>query len=196
MKWILVLVIGYFLGSIPCGVLMGKLLKKDIRQHGSGNVGFTNAWRVLGIGPASVVFAGDFAKGYLSAYIGFRLLAENGALLGGMIAIIGHTLSCFLHFKGGKGIATGAGVLFYLSPMVFSICLVVLLVLVALTKYMSLGSITAAVLAPILLWAFDAPGIYVLGILVMCIYVVYLHRGNIQRLLNGTENKIGKKKAI
>lgn len=196
MSWILVLCIGYFLGAIPFGVLIGKLFKKDIRQHGSGNVGFTNAWRVLGIGPAILVFVGDFSKGYLAAYIGFVLQNEIGALLGGMIAIIGHTLSCFIHFKGGKGIATGAGVLFYMQPVVFMICAVVLASLTYFTKYMSLGSITAAILAPILLWFFKAPLSYVAGILVMCVYVIYLHRGNIQRLLNGTENKIGKKNSI
>lgn len=86
MTWIAVLGIGYFLGAIPFGVLVGKLWKKDIRQHGSGNVGFTNAWRVLGIGPASLVLIGDFSKGFLAAYIGSLLQNETGALLGGMIA--------------------------------------------------------------------------------------------------------------
>ena len=95
MTCIAVLGIGYFLGAIPFGVLVGKLWKKDIRQYGSGNVGFTNAWRVLGIGPASLVLIGDFSKGFLAAYIGSLLQNETGALLGGMIAIIGHTLSCF-----------------------------------------------------------------------------------------------------
>ncbi len=193
MMWIAVFGIGYFLGAIPFGVIVGKLWRKDIRQHGSGNVGFTNAWRTLGIGPAILVLIGDFSKGFLASYIGFLLQNETGALLGGMIAIIGHTLSCFIHFKGGKGIATGAGVLFFLSPTVFLICAAILAVLTYLTKYMSVGSITAAVCAPILLWIFKAPTIYIAGIFVMCCYVVYLHRGNIQRLMKGTENKIGKK---
>ena len=177
MTWIAVLGIGYLLGAIPFGVLVGKLWKKDIRQYGSGNVGFTNAWRVLGIGPASLVLIGDFSKGFLAAYIGSLLQNETGALLGGMIAII----------------ATGAGVLFFLSPAVFLICAAILAVLTYVTKYMSVGSITAAICAPILLWLFKAPTIYIAGIFVMCCYVIYLHRGNIQRLMNGTENKIGKK---
>lgn len=196
MTWIIVLAIGYFLGAIPFGVLMGKLCRKDIRQYGSGNVGFTNAWRVLGIGPAAVVLLGDFSKGFLAAYSGFCLQNEAGALLGGAAAIIGHTLSCFIHFKGGKGVATGAGVLCFLSPPVLLICALILAILTYLTKYMSVGSITAAVCAPILLWLFGAPTLYIVGIALLCCYVIYLHRGNIQRLLKGTENKIGKKNTM
>ena len=130
MKWVLVAVCAYFLGAIPFGYMVGKLLGVDIRQHGSGNVGFTNVWRTLGIGPAAVVLAGDLGKGWLSAFIGFQLAGEMGALLGGLLAIIGHTLSCFIHFKGGKGVATGAGVLLYMSPLTFLVCLAVLLSLI------------------------------------------------------------------
>lgn len=194
MNWILVLVIGYLLGAIPFGYLVGKLYKVDIREHGSGNVGFTNAWRVLGIYPASLVLLGDAAKGYGAAYVGFALLGERGALAGGIIAIIGHTLSCFIHFKGGKGIATGAGVVLFMSPLTLLICVSAVAIITLLTKYMSLGSIVGAAMAPILLYAFKAPMTYTVGIGVACLYVIYMHRANIKRLLNGTENKVGKSK--
>lgn len=194
MSWLIVIITGYFLGAIPFGVLVGKLYKTDIRQHGSGNVGFTNAWRVLGIGPAIFVLAGDFTKGYLATVLGYSLLGEKGALLGGVMALLGHTFSCFIHFKGGKGIATGAGIIGFISPMTLLICLIVLAIITFTTKYMSLGSITAAILVPILLYFFHAPTLYVVGIALACLYVIYMHRSNIKRLLNGTENKIGRKK--
>ena len=194
MNWLLVAVCAYFLGAIPFGYMVGKFLGVDIRQHGSGNVGFTNVWRTLGIGPAAVVLAGDLGKGWLSAFIGFRLAGEMGALLGGLLAIIGHTLSCFIHFKGGKGVATGAGVLLYMSPVTFLVCLVVLVMLGLITRYMSLGSICAAWLAPLVLYGTHAPTPYTLGIGAAALYVIYLHIPNIRRLMKGTENKIGHKK--
>ena len=194
MNWVLVAVCAYFLGAIPFGYIMGKFLGVDIRQHGSGNVGFTNVWRTLGIGPAAVVLVGDLGKGWLSAFIGFQFAGEMGALLGGLLAIVGHTLSCFIHFKGGKGVATGAGVLLYMSPMTFLVCLVVLVVLCLVTRYMSLGSICAAWLAPLVLHGTHAPTPYTLGIGAAALYVIYLHIPNIRRLMKGTENKIGHKK--
>lgn len=193
-NWIIITVIGYLLGAIPFGVLMGKLYKTDIRQHGSGNIGFTNVWRVLGIAPAAIVLAGDFAKGYWATWLGFYFLGEAGALWGGVMALLGHTASCFIGFKGGKGIATGAGIIGFMSPLTLLICLIIVAIITLTTKYMSLGTITAAVLVPVLFYLFHKPFLYVSGITIACLYVVYRHRSNIKRLLNGTENKIGKTK--
>lgn len=193
MNWVLTVLCSYFLGAIPFGYMVGKLSGIDIRQHGSGNVGFTNVWRTLGIGKAAVVLAGDLGKGWLSACIGFQLAGEPGALVGGLAAIIGHTLSCFIQFKGGKGVATGAGVLLYFSPLALLICLIILVTLCVCTRYMSLGSICAASAAPVVLFLTDAPLPYTLGIGAAAIYVVYLHIPNIRRLMNGTENKLGHK---
>lgn len=195
LRWALVVIVAYFFGSIPFGYMIGRARGIDIRQHGSGNVGFTNVWRTLGIGPAAIVLACDAAKGYMAAALGFFLIGnELGALLGGVLAILGHTFSCFMHFKGGKGVATGAGVVLYISPMVLAICLMVVGILVALTKYMSLGTITAVALAPVLLYVTGAPHAYVFGIACAALYVIYLHIPNIRRLIQGTENKIGQKK--
>lgn len=193
MRWPIIVVCAYFFGAIPFGYLVGRLRGIDIRQHGSGNVGFTNVWRTLGIGPAAVVLAGDLGKGFLAACIGFQLGGEIGALVGGLAAIVGHTLSCFIHFKGGKGVATGAGVLLYISPITFLACLAVLVLLCITTRYMSLGSICAAWIAPLALYLTHAPNAYILGIGAAALYVIYLHIPNIRRLMKGTENKLGQK---
>lgn len=195
-KVAVILVCAYFLGAIPFGYLMGKARGIDIREHGSGNIGFTNTWRVLGFKIGLVVLLCDGLKGWLSCFIGFALLGEIGALIGGMTAILAHTFSCFIGFKGGKGIATGGGVLLYMSPLTLAICLGVVILLCLTTRYMSLGSILAAAIAPFLLYFMGAPICYVLGIAVAALYVIYKHIPNIKRLLNGTENKLtfGKKK--
>ena len=193
MKWILVVLCAYFLGAIPFGYIVGRCSGIDIRQYGSGNVGFTNVWRTLGIGRAAVVLAGDLGKGWLAACIGFQLMGEMGALVGGLAAILGHTFSCFINFKGGKGVATSAGVLLYFSPLTVLVCLVVLTTLCLTTRYMSLGSICAAWVAPLVLYVTHAPTPYTLGIGAAALYVIYLHIPNIHRLMKGTENKIGQK---
>ena len=194
MKLILAALCAYFLGAVPFGYLVGRAKGIDIRQHGSGNIGFTNVWRTLGIGPAAIVLLCDAAKGWLSAFIGFQLAGEAGVLVGGLVAILGHTFSCFLHFKGGKGIATGGGVLLYMSPLTLAILLAVLILLCIVTRYMSVGSICAAWLAPIVLYATGAPRSYVIGIGLAALYVIFLHVPNSRRLLKGTENKLGQKK--
>lgn len=193
MKWFLVVLCAYLLGAIPFGFIVGKAKGVDIRKHGSGNVGFTNVWRTLGIGPAAVVLCGDLGKGWLASCIGFQMCGEMGALIGGLLAVIGHTLSCFINFKGGKGVATGAGWLLFLSPLTFVICLAVLVTLCVTTRYMSLGSICAAWTAPVVLFLSHAPTTYTLGIGAAALYVIYLHIPNISRLMKGTENKLGQK---
>ena len=190
MDWILTVLCSYFLGAIPFGYMVGRLSGIDIRQHGSGNVGFTNVWRTLGIGKASPIYAASKAAVWCMTK---SLAGELGALVGGLAAIIGHTLSCFIQFKGGKGVATGAGVLLYFSPLALLICLIILVTLCVCTRYMSLGSICAASAAPVVLFLTDAPLPYTLGIGAAAIYVVYLHIPNIRRLMNGTENKLGHK---
>ena len=116
-------------------------------------------------------------------------------MIGFVAAIFGHSFSWMLHFKGGKGIATAGGALLYVSPLTLAILLVVLVIIVGLTKYMSLGSITVAVIAPFLLYFEGQPPVVVGVITLGVCYVIWLHRGNIKRLLNGTENKIGQKRS-
>ena len=192
--WILTAVIGYLLGSIPFGYVVGKAKGIDIRQHGSGNVGFTNVWRTLGIQYGLIVLLGDGWKGWMSAFFGYMLAGESGVLIGSFMAVMGHMFSCFLKFKGGKGIATGGGVLLFMSPITLAILLTEVALVCLITRYMSLASILAAWLAPILLYYFGVPNSYVIGIGVAAMAVIIRHIPNIKRLMNGTENKLGQKK--
>jgi len=193
-KILIAVVVAYFLGAIPFGYVVAKLQGVDITTKGSGNIGFTNVWRVLGIKSGAVVLACDLAKGYFAAMLGFMWAMETGAILSGIACILGHTFSVFLRFKGGKGVACGAGVICYLSPMSFLVCAICLSSITAITKYMSLGSIITALICPFVMFFFGAPWQYVVGIGLCCVYVIYKHKGNIMRLMNGTENKIGKSK--
>lgn len=192
---IIVIVVAYFLGSLSFGWMVGRLRGVNILEKGSGNPGFTNVWRTLGIKWASLVLLLDGLKGYLSAFIGYQIAGEWGMMIGFVVAIFGHSFSWMLHFKGGKGIATAGGALLYVSPLTLAILLVVLVIIVGLTKYMSLGSITVAVIAPFLLYFEGQPPVVVGVITLGVCYVIWLHRGNIKRLLNGTENKIGQKRS-
>lgn len=192
---IIVIVVAYFLGSLSFGWMVGRLRGVNILEKGSGNPGFTNVWRTLGIKWASLVLLLDGLKGYLSALIGYQIAGEWGMMIGFVAAIFGHSFSWMLHFKGGKGIATAGGALLYVSPLTLAILLVVLVIIVGLTKYMSLGSITVAVIAPFLLYFEGQPPVVVGVITLGVCYVIWLHRGNIKRLLNGTENKIGQKRS-
>lgn len=192
---IVVIITAYFLGSLSFGWMIARMRGVNILEHGSGNPGFTNVWRVLGIKWAALVLFLDGLKGYLSALIGFHIAGELGMMLGFVMAIVGHSRSWMLHFKGGKGIATAGGALLYVSPMTLAILLVILGVIVGLTKYMSLGSITVVSIAPFLLYFEGQPPIVVGIIACGVVYVIWLHRENIKRLLNGTENKIGQKRS-
>ncbi|MDR1835082.1 MAG: glycerol-3-phosphate 1-O-acyltransferase PlsY [Fusobacteriaceae bacterium] len=197
MKALLFVVIAYFMGSIPSGVWIGKYFKGiDIREHGSKNTGTTNAYRVLGARFGMLVLVMDALKGFLPPFLASRCgVSGNILVIIGLTAIIGHTLSCFLGFKGGKGVATSLGVFLFLIPRVTFILLIIFIVTVFISRYISLGSILCAGLLPILTW-FLPPGR--LGItrgpilmvtLIAGIFVIYKHRTNIQRLREGKENK-------
>ena len=191
MNWALLLIAAYLIGSIPMGLILGKSIwKKDLRQYGSHNIGATNAWRVLGRKAGLLVFILDFLKGQLGVLLGAWLFASPGAMvLGGFAAIIGHMFPIFLGFKGGKGVATALGVIAALMPKVTAIVFIVWLVLVVITRYVSVGSIVAAVLTPILAAVFNEPIIYFLFALLAAVVIVFRHRENIQRLKAGRENK-------
>ena len=184
--------IAYVLGSIPNGLWLGKALwHTDLREHGSHNIGATNAWRTLGKGPGFLIFLLDFLKGLLSVYIASALVGTPLAMvLAAIFAIVGHSASLFMGFKGGKGVATGLGVLSMLMPQVTLIVFLVWLALVKITGYVSLGSIVAAACVPVLAYAFGAPVEYLVFGVAAAILIVFRHRANIGRLLSGTESKI------
>ena len=196
MELIIFIIIGYILGALPNGVWIGKYFKGiDIREHGSKNSGATNAYRVLGPKFGIMVLIADALKGFLPPFIASKFgVAGNSLLLIGMIAIIGHTLSFFLNFKGGKGVATSLGVFLFLIPNVTLALLIIFILVVYFTRYISLGSIIAAAALPILT-AFSPirnnVGRMPLIIMTLLIgaFVIWRHRTNITRLMNGTENK-------
>lgn len=189
---LLALLLSYLLGSIPNGLWLCRALwHVDLRQHGSHNIGATNAWRTLGKGPGFLVFFLDMLKGLLAVWLGEMLVGTPLVMiLCGVLAIVGHSLSLFLRFHGGKGVATGLGVILMLMPKVTVIVFLVWLLLVLATRYVSLGSIVAAALVPVLALVFGYPALYVaFGVLAAALIIVR-HRSNITRLLNGTENRI------
>ena len=189
---LLALLLSSLLGSIPNGLWLCRALwHVDLRQHGSHNIGATNAWRTLGKGPGFLVFFLDMLKGLLAVWLGEMLVGTPLVMiLCGVLAIVGHSLSLFLRFHGGKGVATGLGVILMLMPKVTVIVFLVWLLLVLATRYVSLGSIVAAALVPVLALVFGYPALYVaFGVLAAALIIVR-HRSNITRLLNGTENRI------
>ena len=192
MSLFLVCALAYVLGSIPNGLVLCRLIWHiDIREYGSHNIGATNVWRTLGKGPGFLVFFLDFLKGLLGVWFGLVISGEPLALvLGGVFAIVGHSASLFLGLKGGKGVATGLGVIAMLMPLPTLLVFLVWLAIVYLTKYVSLGSIVAAALVPIMAWLLDNPVEYIVFGVIAAVFVIYRHKTNIERLMNGTESKI------
>ena len=195
MIYALVLAISYLLGSIPFGLLMGKWFAQvDVRDHGSGNIGMTNVLRTAGNIPAILTLIGDGGKGAVAAILANQLVGDPFfSLLAGTFAVIGHNWSVFLGFKGGKGVATVAGVLFTLRPSVAGILFVVWVVVLALFRYISLASLATAVALPITLLFFKVGWAELTLALVVSAFTIYRHRSNIQRLRQGTEFRFGEK---
>lgn len=198
--------LSYLLGSIPTGFLVAKANGVDIRSVGSGNIGATNVFRILGKGPGIFVLTADAFKGWLAVWaaieFAFAVLPydsmggtyEMAALTAGIGAILGHNYTCWLRFKGGKGIATTAGVFVALAPAAFGIALATWLVVFAVSRYVSLASIVAAVALPLAVW-FTCKSLLVFAVSVsLGALAIYKHKANIERLLAGTESRIGAKK--
>lgn len=185
-------VIAYLVGSIPSGLILGKLFwHTDLRKYGSHNIGATNAWRTLGKVPGIIVFLADSLKGQAGVLLGLSLVGTPlAAVIGGLLAIVGHSFSLFLRFHGGKGVATSLGVLTMLMGNVTLIVFVLWFTIVYMTRYVSLGSVVAGVLTPILAALFAYPMEYIVFTVIAALLVIVRHRENIKRLMNGTENKI------
>ncbi|MBQ7286504.1 MAG: glycerol-3-phosphate 1-O-acyltransferase PlsY [Candidatus Gastranaerophilales bacterium] len=191
---VIVAVVAYLIGSISTGYLIVKAKTgQDIREVGSGSTGATNVKRVLGKKWFFIVLLLDALKGavpvLLAKYLTFDPFGVN-AVLAAIFVIIGHSKPIFLQFKGGKSVASGVGTILALNFFVGLIIAAIWGVITYTSKYVSLGSIIALVLSPVLMWLFDAPIGYVIYCLVAAIYIVYLHRENIKRLIKGEENKV------
>ena len=209
--YIIIAVIAYLIGSISFSVIISKKMAGfDVREKGSGNAGSTNVLRTVGKKAAVITLICDILKGVVSILI--AVLAgkivknlDNALLvqLAGIFVIIGHTFPVFFKFKGGKGIATALGVLLMINWQIGLICLIFALVLMALTKMVSVGSIAAAILFPILVAFIDQNYIvqtsnsnwsYLVFSIIVALLVIFNHRANVQRILNGTENRLSFKK--
>ncbi len=226
MIWQLIVIamVGYLIGSVNLSIILSKLMGKgDIREQGSGNAGTTNTLRVLGKGPAALVLIFDICKAVIAILLAkgifaisgvemftalgdtttFNVTYELGILLAALGAILGHNYPIYYGFKGGKGIATSLGALLMIEWQIGLVCLVFALVLMISSRMVSLGSICAALLYPVLVWimgsafgtSFKARMIYTIFAVLVAALAIYRHRTNITRLLNGTENKLWKTKA-
>jgi glycerol-3-phosphate acyltransferase PlsY len=217
LAYILTVLAAYLLGSIPTGFLVARAKGIDIRSVGSGNIGATNTMRVLGKPAGIFVLLVDCAKGYIACLLGIFIVAhftyryydlandeyiaaqlkeelEPLAIITGIFAVLGHNYTCWLKFKGGKGIATTAGVYLALAPWAVLVALVIFILAVLVTKYVSVGSIAAAIALPATVWIMS-PDNLELGIVTTALgaLAIYKHKSNIQRLMAGTENRFGKK---
>lgn len=188
--------LSYLIGSIPTSLLVGRLVKGiDLRQHGSKNVGATNLYRVLGWRYAVPVGLFDMAKGYVPVAVVGPAVSVGVLipLLCGVAAVLGHMFSPFVGFKGGKGVATGAGVVLAMAPLAFLGAFGIWALLVFLTGYVSLGSVVAAASLPLLtVWLYPGRPAVLWITAALGALVVWMHRGNIGRLLKGTESRFGR----
>ncbi len=186
------IVLGYFIGALPTGLVLVRVLRgEDIRKHGSGNIGTVNVLRVAGPGVAAAVLLVDVLKGLVPVLLALRGgVASWAVVAAGLAAIAGHNWSVFLGFRGGKGIATSFGVLAGLSMPAALVAAVVWIIVVAITRFASLGSLLAVVSVPISLWRLRTPPEYVAFGVVASLFAIYRHRANIQRLAAGTELRI------
>jgi len=202
--YIFVVVISYLLGATPSGYLAGMACGIDVRSAGSGNIGATNVLRVLGTKAGAIVLAADALKGFVSARF-IPLLAlhlfppagatrENLALAGGVSAILGHIYTCWLKFKGGKGIATTGGVVLAWAPAACLTALALWGLVLAASRYVSLASIAAAIILPFAVWFWDGSPTMTGVMTGVSVLAIYKHKANIKRLLTGAEGRIGKKK--
>ena len=190
MQIILFIVIAYLIGSISPALLVGKIsYKTDIRTMGSGNLGTTNTFRCLGKKAGVIVFVLDISKGIIATMLPSLVLGRVEYLsIFGAFAMIGHVYPIFANFKGGKAVATGSGVFIFLYPTLSLILVAIFFSTLFITGYVSLGSILICLTSIVYLSIFES-GIDKWIMIVMCIFVIYMHKSNIKRLLNGTENK-------
>lgn len=191
-------VASYLLGSINTGIIITKWFTGlDLRTQGSGNAGSTNAYRVLGIWPTLLVVLGDALKGVVAVVISWLLLGDNGRICAFMFVILGHVYPLFYDFKGGKGVLTTAAMVAVFDWRIAVILVVIFVIVVAVTRYVSLGSVIGVTLMPLFVYLFY-PGkvVFTLCSMFISMWIVILHKDNLIRLKNGTESKITLRKHI
>lgn len=190
-------VAAYLVGAIPFGVLVARAKGIDIMKAGSGNIGATNVFRTLGVGPGLLVFILDAAKGWLPVFVAMQLLGDPFmAFLVGVGAFVGHCYSPYLRFRGGKGVATALGALIGVSPVCAGVALLVFSLALALTRYVSVSSITATGSVLACSFALPLPNELRASFGALFLFIVVKHRSNIMRLMQGTEPKIGRSSGV
>lgn len=190
-----IFVLAYLLGSIPFAYLAGRYKNIDVRKHGSGNIGTTNAFRLLGAKLGILVLLGDTLKGALAAGLGLSFFGPWGGIIGGLLAMLGHSFNPFFGFKpSGKGVASGFGIILILMPKITLIAVSLFVLVVYLTRYVSMGSVAGALVVGTFVFIFNEPLAYKVFGMIASVGVILRHRTNFKRVLNGTENRFGEKK--
>jgi glycerol-3-phosphate acyltransferase PlsY len=194
MEEVLAIIFGYVLGSVPFAFLQGRRRGVDLRHVGSGNVGAANVLRVTGVKAAVVVMCLDALKGALAVLVAQRLTAGPATpMAAGLASIIGHIYPVWLGFRGGKGVATSAGVFAVLVPTALAIASAVFVLAVWVTRYVSAGSIAGAITLAVAAAASDVPSTVAIGAVICALIIIHRHRGNLARLMAGTERRIGQR---
>lgn len=194
MEYIITILLSYFFGSIPTGLIFSKMKNIDIRKQGSGNIGATNSFRVMGKKIGFIVTFVDIFKGVIPTLIAYIYGGDLLAVVAAFAVIIGHSFSIFANFKGGKGIATGAGAVMVLDPIAVILGILLFVVLLYAIKYASVSSIIAAISVALLTWVFNDSLVIKTGVTLMVGFVILRHHSNITRLIQGKENKVLQKK--
>ncbi|MRG85279.1 glycerol-3-phosphate 1-O-acyltransferase PlsY [Salinibacillus xinjiangensis] len=190
MEFVIFALIAYILGSIPSALIVGKIgFNIDIREHGSGNLGGTNTFRVLGVKAGLIVTIADILKGTLGAALPMLFDASVNPLVIGLFAVVGHTYPIFAKFKGGKAVATSGGVILAISPILFTAMILTFLIVLKISKYVSLSSMVTGIVAVIISAFMQNVGLIIVTS-VLTLFVIYRHLANIKRIMNKTEPKI------
>lgn len=187
---ILIIVFAYLLGSVPTGYILGSWAGIDVRKAGSGNIGATNVARVIGKRQGILTLIADVAKGFIPVFLATHLGLSSGLIaLTGVAAFLGHLYPVFLKFRGGKGVSTALGVFLGVAPWATAVLAVIFTVAMLTSRTVSLSAMIAAAAAPIALWWFSYPAVFVAMSVVLALLIIWRHRANIRRLLAGTEPK-------
>lgn len=189
---LLTIILGYLIGSIPFGYLIARAKNIDILSQGSGNIGATNVFRLLGPLPGVIVFALDLSKGTVPVLI-TRQLTQNAwfVILAGIAALIGHSFPIFLKFKGGRGSATGLGILLAIAPDIFFGAMLLVILIILTTRYVSIASLVVPPLVAVAFFVLERPFPYTLAAFLVSVLIIARHIPNIKRLQAGTEPRIG-----
>ncbi|MBU5266379.1 glycerol-3-phosphate 1-O-acyltransferase PlsY [Virgibacillus proomii] len=190
MEYLVFAIIAYLLGSIPSALIVGKIgYNKDVREHGSGNLGATNTFRVLGMKAGIIVTLADILKGTTATLIPLFFDADVYRLIIGLFAVAGHTYPVFARFKGGKAVATSGGIILGINPLLFVLMVSTFLISLYISKYVSLSSIITGIVTVILSFIFKNTGLIIVTS-ILTVFVIYRHRENLKRIKNKTEPKI------